>query len=125
MTRKKILLIEDAVDIQNLLAQLFELEGYEVLSAFHGKEALTKLHSLECLPHIILLDLMMPVMDGYAFRREPRMHPRIATIPTVVMTAERDIHSKRNEIPADAYIQKPLDIDHLLDVVRQNCAKVS
>lgn len=118
---KRILVIEDAADIQFLLKQLFELEGYDVLGALNGQEALDLLHSSSELPNLILLDLMMPVMDGYQFRRKQEVDPRLAHIPVVVITADGDAPAKMMKVGAKDYVKKPVEIDHLLDVVKRNC----
>ena len=100
----RILIVEDAIDIRQLLQQLFELEGYTVDVASNGMEALTLLQSQSELPRVILLDLMMPVMDGFQFRELQVKDPRLASIPVLLMTADANIVTKTQKLG------KPKDI---------------
>lgn len=118
---KRLFIVEDAIDIQTLLRKLFELEGYQVVCASNGKEALEKLQTLEELPHLILLDLMMPVMDGYEFREKQKQFDRLSQIPIVIMTADGDIQARKGRIEAIGFLRKPVDIDTLLATVKRHC----
>lgn len=118
---KRILIVEDAADIRFLLKSLFETEGFSVDQAANGQEALEVLHSADPLPALILLDLMMPVMDGYEFRIKQESEPRLAGIPVVVMTADGDISARRSSIRAREYLKKPVDINRLLSIARSAC----
>lgn len=118
---KRILIVEDAADIRFLLKSLFETEGFAVDQAANGQEALDVLHSADPLPALILLDLMMPVMDGYEFRIKQEAEPRLAGIPVVVMTADGDISARRSSIRAREYLKKPVDINRLLSIARSAC----
>jgi CheY-like chemotaxis protein len=118
---KRILIVEDAADIRFLLKSLFETEGFAVDQAANGQEALDVLHSADSLPALILLDLMMPVMDGYEFRIKQEAEPRLAGIPVVVMTADGDISARRSSIRAREYLKKPVDINRLLSIARSAC----
>jgi CheY-like chemotaxis protein len=113
--------VEDAIDIQTLMRKLFELEGYTVVCASNGKEALEKLEVLPELPHLILLDLMMPVMDGYEFREQQKQVERLSQIPIVIMTADGDIQARKGRIEAIGFLRKPVDIDTLLMTVKRYC----
>ncbi len=119
VTNKKILLVEDDVDIQYLMKQLLESEGYDVNCAANGKEALEKLRDNSYDPNLIILDLLMPIMDGYQFCQEQIKDDRLAQIPLIVMSAERDIRGIKTAIRATDYIKKPLDIDTLLTSVEK------
>ena len=121
LSERKILIIEDAVDIRYLLKSLFETEGFAVEQAGNGQEALDLLYRSTSLPNMILLDLMMPIMDGYEFRAKQESDPRIASIPVVVMTADGDIGSKKTRIRATEFLKKPVDINKLLTLVRSTC----
>ena len=88
-------------------------------TASNGQEALDQLRSGTDLPSLILLDLMMPVMDGWEFRREQRKDPAIADVPVVVLSALDP--SRGADIGAVEFLKKPLDFDHLLALVRQYC----
>ncbi len=117
---KQILIIEDATDIQLLLAKLLEGFGYSVSVANDGQEAIELLRSADVLPQLIILDLMMPVMDGYEFRAEQERDSRLAGIPVLAMTAWADVQGKAAKIGAKAYLKKPFaDVQTILDTVRQ------
>jgi CheY-like chemotaxis protein len=116
---KGILLVEDDPDIRDTIAEVLEEEGYVVLPAKHGAEGLTALREAKELPAIIILDLMMPVMDGIAFREEQRKNPEWTNIPVIVVSADRSSHDKAQAMGARGYLQKPFNIHHLLDLVRE------
>jgi len=111
--RKRVLIVEDSEDLRYLMEVYLEGEGYDVSSVANGKEALDYLHSRAELPSVILLDLMMPVMDGFQFRREQQRDSRLSPIPVVLMTAGQDIKGDAARIHADAFLKKPIDIDDL------------
>ena len=115
---KHVLIVEDAKDIQILLADLIEAEGYRVDCVFNGEEALKFLTSSENLPGLILLDLMMPQMDGYQFRKAQEKDKRIADIPVVVMTADGDIQAKSVKLGSNGFLKKPFtNIPTILETV--------
>jgi CheY-like chemotaxis protein len=116
--QRRILMVEDSEDIQSLLGGLLESQGYMVDYASDGTHALKLLRTGAGVPSLILLDLMMPGMDGYEFRRQQELHPATALIPVVVMTADSDIESKALKIGAKGYLKKPfLDLDTILKTV--------
>lgn len=115
--KKKVLIVEDSEDLRYLMEIYLEGEGYEVSSVANGKEALDLLHESSELPSVILLDLMMPVMDGFQFRREQQRDDRLSPIPVVLMTAGQDIKGDAARIHADAFLKKPIDIDDLRQAV--------
>jgi two-component system response regulator MprA len=113
---KLILVIEDDEVIRENLQEIFEMEGYAVALARHGKEALEILHSKaatpEALPFMMLLDLNMPVMSGPEFLKALKNEAAVLTrIPVVVMTAVPDA----GKLDAVAILRKPLDLDDLLN----------
>jgi len=113
-----ILVVEDNDDVREMMAVTLELEGHEVATAVNGRDALNKLHSGEK-PCLILLDLMMPVMNGWEFRRALDRDPELRDVPVVVVSAATGDMVKKTE--AVAYLPKPLDMDRLLDVVCVFC----
>ncbi|MGE3683918.1 MAG: response regulator [Bdellovibrionales bacterium] len=121
--RKRLLVVEDSVDFQDLLKQLFESEGYHVVYASNGEEALKKLRSDSDadLPGLILLDLMMPVMDGFEFRDKQLLDPRLAGIPVVIMTAHADLKAAGIKAGVKDLFRKTSDLPALLEIVRKNC----
>lgn len=113
-----ILLVDDDDDLRETLTMLLERRGYCVVGASNGREALDLLAS-ELSPCIILLDLMMPVMDGYEFLAQQKQNARIAGIPVVVITAGTAI--RPDELDAMEVLKKPVDLPRLLDTLHQWC----
>ena len=117
---KKLMIVEDSMDIQLILKDLFTGEGYDVACASNGQEALDLLKSLEDLPQLILLDLMMPVMDGFQFRDEQTKDSRFSKIPVFIMSADTNIQTKKIKTAATQAFKKPVDIDQLLEATRRH-----
>ena len=115
-----ILIIEDEPSTRTLLALTLQAEGYAVRTAANGIDALADLHS-QALPQLILLDLMMPVMDGWEFRAQQKTDPRLADIPVVIVSAAEEVGQKAVALRAAGYLQKPVDPNHLLFTVRRLC----
>lgn len=117
---KRILIVEDAEPIAASMAELLNQEGYEVTCAADGQEALTHLESTQALPDLILLDLMMPLMDGYQFRARQKQDPRLSHIPVLLMTAGGDIQAKAKELDARGYLRKPFkDVITILTTIER------
>jgi CheY-like chemotaxis protein len=113
---RHILVVEDDADIREALAVTLESCGYQVGTACHGREALDQLrHGWRA--DLIVLDLMMPVMDGWQFRREQQRDPRLAVIPVVIVSADGSVQQKATAIGAEGYIKKPVDPMTLLKTV--------
>jgi len=100
--------------MRELLALLFEEDGWLVRTAANGAEALDVLRGWQ--PHLILLDLMMPVMDGRTFRAEQRRRGVAVDVPLVVLSAARDASAQAEQFGAITVIQKPFDITTILEV---------
>lgn len=115
---RRVLIIDDDTDLLMSIKDYFELEAYEVLLARNGKEALDLLASVDekSLPDLIFLDHMMPVMDGTAFSRTRRSNAKIKDIPVILTTASTQLRHLMHEVDADAFLQKPLDIDQIRDL---------
>lgn len=113
-----VLIVEDDADLREMMAQLLTLEGYRATTVANGRDALDYLHRGDR-PEIILLDLMMPVMDGWEFRRRQGEDPALATVPVVVLSALDP--SRAADLDGAAFLKKPLDFDRLLQLVRQYC----
>jgi CheY-like chemotaxis protein len=116
-----VLLVDDDRDVREMLAALLELEGYRVTVAVNGQEALALLQSGPP-PSVILLDLLMPVMDGFEFRRRQQAHPAWAALPVVVMTAVADPAVAAPMVGTVACLTKPFEVAHLLALVARFCA---
>jgi len=114
MSRKSVIVVEDERDMADLIAMRLKREGYQVLLAGDGQEALTKVRAE--LPHAVLLDLMLPEMSGGDVLREIRNDPRTSRIPVVILTAksqEADIIAGLR-LGADDYVTKPFSMSVLL-----------
>ncbi len=114
----RILVVEDDEDAREAMVALLQMKGYRAASAGNGKEALDYLQRAP-VPDLILLDLWMPVMDGWQFRQQQKLDPRLATVPVVVVTALSD----RTDVDADEIIIKPVDVEHLLTTVSHYCRR--
>jgi CheY-like chemotaxis protein len=118
MSCPTVFIIEDDHDTRDMLARFLEFEGYRVQVAANGRQALDLLSS-GASASVIVLDLMMPVMDGWEFRRRQIEDTRLRHIPTIVVSAAgRD---RLAQISADAYLSKPVDMDEQLERVSQYC----
>lgn len=114
----RILLVEDDIALRDTLADVLADEGFEVACASNGREALDKLGK-GLLPDLIVLDLVMPVMDGWAFRDAQRLRPDLARIPMVVLSASFPPDSPRiRALEAQAVLSKPVGLDRLLAALR-------
>jgi two-component system, chemotaxis family, chemotaxis protein CheY len=108
---KKVLLVEDDRDIRDCMIEFLQFEGYEVLVACNGQEALDLLKEQKEMPIAILLDLMMPVMDGFKFAEERKKIPKLAEVPVILMTANSNAEAHMVTTGAKALLRKPVDID--------------
>jgi CheY-like chemotaxis protein len=114
--RRSVLVVEDDEDIRAAIAEILEGEGYEVTIAANGSEALDELLHMPR-PCLILLDLMMPVMNGHEFLARLREVPRMQAVPVLVLTAVS------TEAPPGArgLLRKPFIVEELLDAVQTLC----
>jgi CheY-like chemotaxis protein len=117
---KNVLIVDDDRGIRESLAEVLKDEGYGVIEACDGYEALEHLRS-GLSPCVILLDLMMPNMDGWQFHAELRRNDALARIPVVVLSADSDAHKKASSMSATEGLPKPLRVEQLLDAVGRNC----
>lgn len=116
-----ILIVEDDADLREMMAQLLTLEGFRTETVANGQDALDYLRKGDP-PDLILLDLMMPIMDGWEFRRRQREDPELAAVPVVVLSALDQ--ARAADLGGTAFLKKPLDFDRLLELVRQHCRDV-
>src|SRR5437870_1634225 len=110
----RILYVDDEVALRNEIAEELREAGYEVVCLSNGREALSHLHTAPR-PDLIILDLRMPIMDGWQFRVEQKRDSALSTIPVLAMSA--DSSPKAAAIDADAYLSKPFDLEDLLNAV--------
>lgn len=116
---KTILIVDDDHDIRALLLELLSCEGYGVLGAAHGGDALNVLQA-GARPDLILLDLTMPVMNGWQFREAQRSDPGFAEIPVVLISAT-GTDSAASSLEVAELVKKPIDVEQLLAVVERHC----
>ena len=113
---RRVLIVEDEDTIGEVVADALMLEGYEVRRARNGREALEMLH--EWLPQLILLDLMMPVMDGWAFRAAQRqLTGDAADVPVVVLSGAREVRARADELGAVEAMSKPFELNQVVEAV--------
>lgn len=115
-----LLLVEDDDDVRESVTAVLTEEGFEVTTAFHGEDALRYLRSAPSRPRLILLDLMMPVMDGWAFRTAQLEDPALADIPVVILSATTDVRQHARQLQVEDYLVKPLDVPLLLNTIERH-----
>jgi len=113
-----ILIVEDDKDLRDSLCEALELEGYAAVCVENGQEALNHL-ATGARPCLILLDLMMPVMDGWTFRQELLKDQTLASIPVIVMTAATP--ARVAAVAAQVVLYKPLHMAKVMNVVQEHC----
>jgi CheY-like chemotaxis protein len=116
--KKVVLVVDDDADCRQMVAAVLETEGYDVVSLQNGDEALEYLRHAPGHPSCILLDLVMPVVDGWMFLRERNSNPELETIPVIVLSGQPDV--EKQVIAAHAsYLRKPFSPKHLTEVMQQ------
>ena len=119
----KILTVDDDEDVRETLTSFLEAEGFRTVRARNGRVAIDYLNSIPDidLPDLVMLDYMMPVMNGEAFCRVKKTIPRLAAIPVVMMTASGNLIKVMSEVEevACGYISKPMDVNTVIDVLEQ------
>jgi CheY-like chemotaxis protein len=113
--RATVLLVEDENELRDIVGDLLEHDGYEVIPASNGKQAIEFLHNARKLPSVIVLDLMMPIVSGWECLAAIRNEERLASIPVLVVTAAR--HDRPDGVTA--LLKKPFSIADLLQEVRR------
>jgi len=119
MGRHTILIVDDEKDLVSMVKMRLEAAGYDTIEAYDGQEALTKAQNKN--PDLIILDLMLPKMDGYKVCRMLKFDSRYKSIPIILFTARAQDSDKDlgKEVGADAYIAKPFDSEALLAKVKE------
>jgi CheY-like chemotaxis protein len=119
-TARRVLVVEDDPDLRGALAAILEEAGYRVVEAEDGRDALERLRSgaAFCL---IVLDLFMPEMNGWAFRAEQTKDPRLASIPVVVISADSSSAERAKGLGVVTALTKPVDVNRLLQVLGEHC----
>jgi two-component system, chemotaxis family, chemotaxis protein CheY len=115
--KQRVLVVDDEDIIRTTVAEALDFEGYEVITATNGVEALEQVRTAQ--PDAVLLDLMMPVMDGWTFMEACRRDELCAQTPVLVMSAYRNLTEAAPSLGAKACIAKPFDLDVLLGAVER------
>lgn len=119
--KRKIMIVDDERDIVLILKMALEKAGYDVVEAYDGLEALEKVKGEK--PDLILLDIMMPRMDGHSVNLKLKEDPETAGIPVIVITGRghlKELLQVRDEVRIAAYLEKPFTVSMLLDKIREN-----
>ena len=116
---KTVLVVEDYADSRFMMARLLEMSGYRVLEAADGREAV-QIAEREC-PDVVLMDLQMPVLDGFTATSIIRRIESVCRVPVIAVSAQstEDFVSAARRVGCDHFIPKPVDFDRLLEVVRE------
>lgn len=118
-----ILVVDDDTDIRETIIEALEDDGYSAAGAKDGADALRFLAAASSQPCLILLDMMMPNMNGYQFLEEQLKHPQWSTIPVVVVTANGHIEEKPRQLGAVGLLRKPVKLESLIDTVARYCGE--
>ena len=119
---KLVMIVDDDRDVRQAITEVLADADYTPMGASDGQDALDKLASADTLPSLILLDVMMPGMDGWAFRKVQIAHPRLSKIPVVVLTAHTNASETGQRMQTAGSLKKPVDLDELLETVERFCA---
>jgi CheY-like chemotaxis protein len=114
---KRILIIDDNISFVGALKELLTITGHEVITAHNGNEALQLLSTLKELPALIILDMIMPVMNGLEFRTAQLQDPKLSHIPIILLTANNSFKDSKEKLQAYEFLNKPVDTKDLLYVV--------
>jgi two-component system, chemotaxis family, chemotaxis protein CheY len=115
-----ILLVEDDRQLHHAMRDILDAEGYRVIGAFDGQEAIDRLRE-GARPAVILLDLMMPRKDGYQFRAEQLADPRLAAIPVIAYSGGKEVADAATALQAKHWFRKPIDFGALLEAIAVYC----
>jgi CheY-like chemotaxis protein len=118
---RTLLVVEDDQEVRDAIAEVLVDSGYKPVGAANGVEALAALRQGTVRPCLILLDVMMPTMDGWAFRAEQQRDPALRDIPVVLLSAHTDVRSAAAQMRAAGFLPKPVAIDNLLTTVERFC----
>ena len=116
-----VIVVEDDADTREALVDLLRLSGYTVATAENGRRALELLRTMKDKPCLILLDIMMPVMNGWQFLEELKADPVLAGIPVVVLTADGSASARAGDVPVAAFLNKPVNVGALSAAVARHC----
>jgi CheY-like chemotaxis protein len=115
-SRPAVLIVDDDLDLQRVLTKFLTLEGFDSMAVGNGQDALVQLRSGGRVD-VVLLDLRMPLMDGWAFRRAQRADPAIASIPVIVLSGTEA--ERVDELAAAAWFSKPVSFVDVIEAIRR------
>ncbi|MBA2663728.1 MAG: response regulator [Bradymonadaceae bacterium] len=118
--KDRILIVEDDPDIRHALAMFLRFAGYETMTAANGQEAIDLLED-HAPPRLIILDLMMPVMDGWTFRQLQLTNSSLAEIPVVIVSGAANIPQEAVLLNACGYLVKPFTLEAVVETVKRHC----
>lgn len=119
-----VMVVDDDPDLREAITELLSDNAYTVVGAANGQEALDFLHRASNRPCVILLDLMMPIMDGKTFRTELLKEPALSDIPVVVLSAHANMDEALAGVAVSAKLRKPVEVQPLLALVDRHCKSV-
>lgn len=120
---RTVLVVEDDSDIREAVAEVLEDGNYRAIRAPNGEVALAKLRDAAPVPCVILLDVMMPVMDGREFLTRQQSDEALRQIPVVVLSAHADAALSAVQLKVAGFLKKPIDLSELLRMVEKFCGK--
>jgi CheY-like chemotaxis protein len=120
---RTVLIVDDDTDVRDAIAEVLEDGNYRPLRAENGAVALQQLRGATPMPCVILLDVMMPVMDGNEFRARQQSDASLREIPVVVLSAHADASVSAAQMRAAAFLKKPVDLGELLQTIQHFCEK--
>ncbi|HEX2909720.1 MAG TPA: response regulator [Chloroflexia bacterium] len=116
-TKQPVLVVDDDLALRTMLETVLLDEGYTVVLARNGREALEKLDEIQ--PSLILLDLMMPVMDGWQFLEKLKTQDKLQNLSVLLLSASRDIKNAAKQYPVVGFLPKPFELERLLDYLQR------
>jgi CheY-like chemotaxis protein len=116
-----VMVVEDDRAVRESIVEILEDHDYQPMSAANGREAFERLRREVVKPRLILLDIMMPIMDGWEFRALQKDDPELGSIPVVVLTAHASVDEAVSGMRVDGALQKPLHLHKLLTTVERFC----
>lgn len=118
-----VMVVDDDADVRDAIADVVNDNGYQTMIAANGKEAIEQLRGTAVRPCVILLDVMMPIMDGWEFRAELSADPELGAIPVVVLTAHANMDEVVRRMQAVDCLKKPFELSQLLSTIDRLCSR--
>jgi CheY-like chemotaxis protein len=120
---RTVLVVEDDREVRDAIAEVLADCEYKAVEASNGAEALQQLRNAVIRPCLILLDVMMPTMDGWEFRAQQQRDPSVKDIPVILLSAHTDVKTVAAQMQAAGFLAKPVAVDNLLETVERFCAR--